>query len=62
MGGTSIRYGICVDFIESTLNALAAARAVFESKVPTGWKGSEDLLDCFGFQVKVGDMFLIPKP
>jgi hypothetical protein len=54
----SIRYGVGADFIESFLDALAAARRVFESMIPVGWKGADDLLDCADFPIKSGRAFL----
>ncbi|HRI62915.1 MAG TPA: hypothetical protein PK156_01725 [Polyangium sp.] len=57
----SIRYGVGVDFIESFLDALAAARRVFESMIPAGWTGSDDLFDCSDFPIKIGRAFQISR-
>ncbi len=53
----SIRYGTGADVIESFLDALAAARRVFESMIPTGWTKPDDLLSCANFPIKHGRAF-----
>jgi hypothetical protein len=58
---TSVRYGVGADAIEAALDALAGARGIFESKIPVGWEGSEDLLDCADFPVKNGQAFCITR-
>jgi len=57
----SIRYGRGADFIEAFLDALAAARRVFESMIPKGWTGSDDLLDCTDFPIKNDRAFHINR-
>jgi len=57
----SIRYGAGADFIEAFLDALAVARRVFESMIPAGWTGSEDLFDCAAFPIKSGRAFHISR-
>lgn len=54
-----VRYGVGADAIESFLDALASARAIFEAMIPLGWTGSDDLLDCSDFPIKIGRAFQI---
>lgn len=58
-----VRYGQGADYIEAVLDALAKARATFESMRPEGWIPSEegDLLDCADFPLKVGRSFWIVR-
>ncbi len=54
-----VRYGTGEDFIEAFLDALALARATYETMVPKGWEAPqpETLLDCLGFPYKIGRAF-----
>jgi hypothetical protein len=54
-----VRYGAGADFIESFLDALALARATYQTMVPEGWDTSQSdtLLGCLGFPYKIGRAF-----
>jgi hypothetical protein len=54
-----VRYGTGADFIESFLDALALARATYQTIVPKGWhpSKSEGLLNCDDFPFKMGRAF-----
>jgi hypothetical protein len=54
-----VRYGVGSDAIEAFLDALASARAVFESMTPAGWTASADLFDCADFPIRRDRAFLI---
>jgi hypothetical protein len=56
-----VRHGVGSDAIEAMLDALAGARAIFESMISVGWTGSDDLLDCSDFPVKSERAFHIPR-
>jgi hypothetical protein len=57
----SCRSGVGADFIESCLDALAAARRVYEAMIPAGWPRPEELLDCSDLPIKVDRAFLIAR-
>jgi hypothetical protein len=56
---TLVRYGEGSDAIEALLDALAAARCVFDSMTPAAWIVSDDLLDCADFPIKINRAFHI---
>jgi len=54
-----VRFGTGADFIEAFLDALALARATYQTMVPEGWDASksETLLDCHDFPFRIGRAF-----